>query len=209
MAAHHQRPGVVQALQRIRSRAPSHSAAREAFSAASASNSSFRIQRFWYACEVSEPAEWLVSSISPRVARKPGCFGGRDIEEHLVAHSPRSRGPGHPPPLQMATPDGPALQEDVYPAAGGSRCLGDDRFKTFNGFLIWSPADVASAVIMIVGETPLTLPFCSTRAAQSVCWRSMNPILLDLRKASLLSAQIVILLDPCGSAADRHSAQLA
>ena len=60
-------------------RAPNHAAAIEVFSAASASSSFFITQRLWYACEVSDPAEWLISS------RSPVYVGIRDVIAGLMS----------------------------------------------------------------------------------------------------------------------------
>src|SRR5512133_3139527 len=46
-------------------RLPSQSATTDARSASSASTSFMRFHRFMYACDVIDPAEWLISSRSP------------------------------------------------------------------------------------------------------------------------------------------------
>ena len=65
VACQFQCPRIVQPLLKDKARPPIHSAATEASSAALASDSFRMIQRLWYACEVSEPAEWLINSRSP------------------------------------------------------------------------------------------------------------------------------------------------
>ena len=152
VSAHDQRPGIIQALQRIRSR--SQPLRRNRGLLRRIGQQLFFSQPALLVSLRSERSRRVIGQLHlPGVVRKPSSLRRRDIEEHLfrsgrddvdraLTHLDRR-------PLRVRLV---GIEESGRRQTG--RSLGDGCFEALHRFLVRRPADVAGTVIVVIGEQP-------------------------------------------------------
>ena len=195
VAAHHQRPGIIQALQRIRPRTQPFSGNRS-FLGGIGQQFFFPQPAFLVSLRSQRSGRMIGQLHFARVARKSGGLGGRDVEKHLFRirgdHVNRAIAHLHRRPLGMR---GSSLDKNWPSRRQAGRAFRDDRFQALHGFLVRSAADVARAVIVIVGEYATDFAVLLDARGPIVLDTGPGPILIDLGERPLLVAQMYGLLN--------------
>ena len=130
-----------------------------------------------------------------RITREPGGPRGLDIEEHLVGgrgnHMNRTIAYLHRGPLGMRS----AGREEPSLWGQADTTLRDNGFQPFHRFFIWSTADIARAVVVIVREHAADFAVLNDACSPIALISLMIAIPLSPDKSTLLAAQAEKLLN--------------